>query len=725
MQAVHAKLLTLFDGRKQFIIPIYQRTYSWSEKQCRQLWEDIVRTAQDDKIPAHFIGSVVYIKASLYDTPTTATAQMLVIDGQQRLTTLFLLLIALREALKTAGDAAHVVPEELDDYFINKYEKGELRHKLVLTQADKETLAALIDDKPMPKAASLRVAENFRFFQSQIPASALSLDTILLGVRKLMMVDISLDRDHDNPQLIFESLNSTGLDLSQADLIRNFVLMGQEPTTQTNLYQHYWYPMEQSFGHADTSGLFDRFMRDYLTIKIGRIPNMDEVYAEFKGYVQSQPSLSIADVVQDVSVYAKLFVTLAFAKSPEKAVNATIDDINRLKVDVAYPFLMEAYRDFEQQTLSQSEFLHVLRLVESYVFRRAICEIPTNSLNKTFAGLRKLIDPAAYIESMEAAILLKDSYRRFPMDVEFRDKLIAKDVYNFRSRNYLLDKLENEGHKETFNLDEFTVEHIMPQTENLDAAWLADLGSDWKRVHETYLHTLGNLTLTAYNSEYSDRSFLDKRDLKDKNGQPCGFAHSPLLLNQGLGLLDHWNEDEIKKRAETLADKAVKIWKAPNHPAAILKKYGQAAVQTAASKYTYENYTEELMGDYLELFDSLRDRVLSLDPAVTELYFRTYMVFHISGHYVCFASPKQTRLRLLLYIPHDQIVDPKGLTSDATKTYSQEWANGICVVDLKSETQLDDVMALVEQVLPLAMRLAQDDKAGGAMSNGLLKDEAP
>ncbi len=364
MQAIHAKLLTLFDGRKQFIIPIYQRTYSWSEKQCRQLWEDIVRTAQDNTIPAHFIGSVVYIKASLYDTPTTATAQMLVIDGQQRLTTLFLLLIALREALKTAGEsAAEVTPEELDDYLINKHGKGELRHKLVLTQADKETLAALIDGTPMPTATSLRVAENFRFFKSQVHGAALSLDTILLGIQKLMMVDISLDRSHDNPQLIFESLNSTGLDLSQADLIRNFVLMGQEPTTQTNLYQHYWYPMEQSFGHADSSGLFDRFMRDYLTIKIGRIPNMDEVYVEFKGYVR-QSSLTIADVVQDVSIYAKLFVTLAFAKSPEKAVNAAIDNINRLKVDVAYPFLMEAYRDFEQQTLSQSEFLHVLRLVQ-------------------------------------------------------------------------------------------------------------------------------------------------------------------------------------------------------------------------------------------------------------------------------------------------------------------------------------------------------------------------
>ena len=695
MLAVQANLLTLLGGKKQFIIPIYQRTYSWSEKQCRQLWEDIVGTACDDKIPAHFIGSVVYIANSVYQS--VLTPQLLVIDGQQRLTTLSLLLIALREALKAADGSAEVTPALLDEYLINQNSKDDLRHKLVLTQSDKATLAALIDDKPLPSEPSLRVSENYRFFKSQIQASSLSLDVVFRGIQKLMLVDISLDRSHDNPQLIFESLNSTGLDLSQADLIRNFVLMGQEPTTQTDLYQDYWYPMEQSFGQASTSGLFDRFMRDYLTIKMGRIPNMDEVYTEFKGYVQSKPSLTIADVVQDVSVYAKLFVILAFTKSAVKAVNAAIDDINRLKVDVAYPFLMEAYRDFEQQALTQSDFLHVLHLVESYVFRRAICEIPTNSLNKTFAGLRKLIDPAAYIESMEAALLLKDSYRRFPTDDDFRARLIAKDVYNFRSRNYLLDKLENDGHKEPFNLDEFTIEHIMPQTENLDAAWLTDLGADWKHVHDTYLHTLGNLTLTAYNSEYSDRSFLNKRDLKDNKGQPCGFAHSPLLLNQGLGLLDHWNEDEIKKRAEALADKAVKIWKAPNLPADVLKKYGQSDSPAASAKYTYENYAEELFGDWFELFDAVRTHILTLDTPSKENYLRHYMTFDTETRFLLNISPKQTRLRILLNIPYDQVNDPANLASDATKTYSHDWAKDLTVVDLKTVAQLDDVTALIQQ----------------------------
>lgn len=225
------------------------------------------------------------------------------------------------------------------------------------------------------------------------------------------------------------------------------------------------------------------------------------------------------------------------------------------------------------------------------------------------------------------------------------------------------------------------------------------------------LHTLGNLTLTRYNSEYSDCPFLEKRDLKDNDGQPCGFAHSLLRLNQGIGLLNHWSEDEIKNRAAQLTDKAVNIWTAPILSADTLKKYGHTETAADAAKYSYENYAEELMGDYWELFTGLRERVLDLDPAVAELYSRYRVVFHVEGHYLCNISAKQTRIRILLHIPHSQVVDPKGMASDATKTYSHDWANGICVVDLKTAAQLDDILALVQQALPMAISLAHTDKA--------------
>ena len=695
MQAVEAHLLSLLDGKKQFIIPIYQRTYSWTEKQCRQLWEDIVRTAKDDKIPAHFIGSVVYIKKSAYDTPMTSIPQHLVIDGQQRLTTLSLLLIALRDALKKSSGSSTVSAAQIEDYLTNTHGKDELHYKLILTQSDKDTLINLVDGKAPPPTVSPRVAENYRFFQDQIASSGIALGVLYLGVQKLMLVDISLDRDRDNPQLIFESLNSTGLDLSQADLIRNYILMGQDPKEQTDLYNDYWFPMESRFGHAEYAAQFDRFMRDYLTVKMGRIPNMDQVYAEFKVYTQSNPGLSVSDVVADVFRFSGFFVNLAFGRDQDKDLHAAIEDINTLKVDVAYPFLLEAYDDYDKKVISQADLLKVLRLVESYVFRRAICAIPTNSLNKTFAGLRAEVDPTDYVESLEAALLLKDSYRRFPRDDEFKAQLVIRDLYNTRTRNYLLGKLENFGHKEKAQVENYTIEHIMPQTESLAPEWLDDLGTDWKHVHDTYLHTLGNLTLTAYNSEYSARPFLEKRDLVDKNGNACGLASSHIHLNHGLGKLDHWDEARIQARAAQLAATAVKVWECPSLPTATVAKYQKGTTPTSSPKYSYDNYVEKLFGDWLPLFDHLRKRILNLDVTVTEAFQQWGVNYYTSDIPFVTVVQQRTRLRLTMNMDYGNADDPKDIASDAGAKY--DWAKGQTLTVIKTDAQMDDVMALVKQ----------------------------
>ena len=686
MLAVQASLLTLLGGKKQFLIPIYQRTYSWTEKQCRQLWDDIVRTASDDKIPAHFIGSVVYIASSVYQS--VLTPQLLVIDGQQRLTTLSLLIIALREALKASDGSAEFTPALLDEYLINQNSRDELKHKLVLTQSDKTSLAALIDGKPLPESPSLRIVQNYRFFQSQIQASPLSLDRLFCGIQKLMLVDISLDRSHDNPQLIFESLNSTGLDLSQADLIRNFILMGQEPTKQTDLYNDYWYPMERSFADGD-AGLFDRFMRDYLTIKMGRIPNMDAVYAEFKGYVQGQPDLTIEEVVADVHAYSRWFVSLANASDTDQAVRGAIEDINRLKVDVAYPFLMEAYRDYQQNVLARTDFLHVLRLVESYVFRRAICEIPTNSLNKTFAGLSREIRLDNYLDSFQVALLTKDSYRRFPRDDEFKRQFVARDVYNFRSRNYYLAKLENHGRKEPVCVDAYTIEHILPQNPELRPEWQRTLGADWKEIQSRLLHTLGNLTLTGYNSEYSDRPFSEKRDME------WGFRDSPLSLNHGLGKLDTWGEVEILQRAESLAQKAVTVWPwLTLSPDALARHQPSPVAATSATGYTLADYAEYLQDDILALFQELRKRVLNLDVSVREEVKKFYIAYKTTTNFVD-VIPQKRRLLLLLNLRFDEIEDPKGLCRNVTNI--GRWGNGDVETGIRSLEEMEDVMALVRQ----------------------------
>src|SRR6266700_4006616 len=568
MKAAEIKFLPFLEGKKQFIIPIYQRTYSWTREQCEQLWNDIVRSAKDDEIKGHFVGSIVYIQKDIYHVATIQ--ELLVIDGQQRLTTLSLLLAALANVANKSTLELNINSEEINDsYLINKHAKDELRYKLMLTQSDKETMMSIIDGRDVPKTASQSIIGRYRYFEEQIRQSGINPQTLYIGLSKLIIVDIALSQGQDNPQLIFESLNSTGMDLSQADLIRNYVLMGLDSEDQDRLYKYYWYPMEQSFRHTDGSYQFDRFMRDYLTFKQGSIPNIDEVYISFKSFQRSKMAISIGDIVSDVYRYSRYFVNMAFLREEDRKIRSVLRDINTLRVDVAYPFLLEVYDDYANHRLSREDFIAILKLVESYVFRRVICGVPTNSMNKTFATLTKEIDKEDYLESVQVALLRKGSYRRFPKNEEFRAAFVVKDVYNFRSRNYLLRKLENYGQKELVNVESCTIEHIMPQNDQLSAEWLEELGPSWQEVHAKYLHTIGNLTLTGYNSELSDRPFWEKRDMEG------GFAHSPIRLNRSLSTLEHWNNVEIEKRAQALAEIAVNVWSMPQLSPEQISKYSR------------------------------------------------------------------------------------------------------------------------------------------------------
>src|SRR5579859_684274 len=569
MKAGEIKFLSFINGKKHFVIPIYQRTYSWTHEQCQQLWDDIVQVATSRQAEGHFIGSIVYTDIGQHIVDDIE--QFMVIDGQQRLTTLSLLLVALAKAFAESGTSQAMMYENIyESYLINKFGSGEERYKLFLTQSDKQALKEIIDRTEFVKANghTSRLVENYIFFVEHIRQSTLDLTTIYQGISKLFIVQIALGKD-DNPQLIFESLNSTGMDLSQADLIRNYVLMGLHNDEQTQLYEKYWYPMEQQFRYTNSTSLFDRFIRDYLTLKQGTIPNIDRVYVSFKTYQRSRPATSINELVADIYRYAEYFVKMAFARENDREIKQALQDINTLKVDVAYPFFLELYDDYTNGRLAKSDFVAILKLVESYVFRRAICGVPTNALNKVFATLSKEIDKDHYLESVQAAFLQKEGSARFPRDEEFRDELVVKDVYTFSRRHYLFRKLENEGRKEWVNIDEYTIEHIMPQNEHLSIEWQQMLGSEWQNVHETYLHRLGNLTLTGYNLELSDSPFLVKRDHEG------GFANSPLRLNQGLRKLERWDAAEIEERGQALADRAVSIWPMPHLFAEQLNKYGK------------------------------------------------------------------------------------------------------------------------------------------------------
>ena len=689
MKATEAKLLEFLKKSPQFVIPIYQRTYSWGERECRQLWDDILRTGRNDGVSAHFVGSIVYVEKGLYSV--SSQLPLLVIDGQQRLTTVTLLIEALARSLGDGEPLEGFSAKKLRNYYLlNPLEDGERRYKLVLSQTDKASLIALLDGHSKPKEHSIRVEANFEFFKERVAEVKDELPALCKGLAKLVIVDISLNRDQDNPQLIFESLNSTGRELSQADLIRNFILMGLEPQLQTKLYNQYWRPMEVDFGQEGYATHFDSFMRHYLTVKTGDIPNVREVYEAFKQHARSSEvaKAGVEALVADIRAFAGYYCAMALGSELAAELKAAFHDLRELKVDVAFPFLLELYGDYAAQRLTKAELLQATRWVEGYVFRRAVCGIPTNSMNKTFATFTRSLKKDRYLESIAAHFLLLPSYRRFPLDGEFQRELQVKDLYNFRSRSYWLRRLENYDRKERVPVDEYTVEHILPQNENLSVQWKADLGPDWERIQKTWLHTLGNLTLTGYNPELSDRPFTEKRDIKG------GFQESPLRMNQGLGSLDRWTEDTIKARAATLAGRAVGVWAAPSLPADVVEAYEFKAVPIVG--YTIEHHPHLATGPMREVFEAFRKQVLALDPCVTEEFLKLYVAYKAETNFVD-VVPQTKRLRLSLNMAFLEITDPKGICKDVTGL--GRWGNGDVEVGLASLDELPYVMGLVRQSL--------------------------
>jgi uncharacterized protein with ParB-like and HNH nuclease domain/predicted transport protein len=694
MKATEAKLLEFLKKSPQFTIPIYQRTYSWTVRECRQLWDDILRTGRTDAISAHFIGSVVYIEKGLYQV--SSQSPLLVIDGQQRLTTVSLILESLARHLGDSEPVDGFSAKKLRSYYLlNPLEDGERAFKLLLTQTDKQSLLALVQQKPLPVEHSLRLKENFEFFEAEMQALGTDLAVLCIGIAKLVIVDVSLSRDQDNPQLIFESMNSTGRELSQADLIRNFVLMGLEPAHQTRLYDDHWRPMEMAFGQEAYGAHFDAFMRHYLTLKTGEIPNVRAVYEAFKAHART-PEVADAGVdalVADIHAFADYYCAMALGQEPNKKLAEAFQDLREMKVDVAYPFLLELYGDYAQSLLSDADFARAVRLVEAYVFRRAVCAIPTNSLNKTFATFGRALKKNRYLESIQAHLLLLPSYRRFPGDEEFKRELATRDLYNFPRRSYWLRRLENYDRKERVLVDEYTIEHILPQNQNLSASWRDVLGPDWQRVQETWLHTLGNLTLTGYNGEYSDHPFIEKRDMKG------GFRESPLRLNEGLGALDNWDEAAIQARAKQLAGVASSVWSLPSLPAEVLDAYRQKAERFMG--YTIEDHVRLNEGQPMRpVFEVLRKEVLALDPCVTEEFLKHYVAYKAETNFVD-VVPQAKQLRLSLNMPFHELHDPEGLAKDVTNL--GRWGNGDIEVGLSQSDDLPYVMGLVRQAFEKQM----------------------
>lgn len=698
MKASEAPMLEMLRVARQFEIPLYQRTYSWTLEECQTLWRDIVRAGSNDNVNVHFIGSVVHISKG--QSNLTTQEPLLVIDGQQRLTSTTLLLKAIASTIADRPDA---VQEPLDGfsatkimkrYLINDDEEDVRRYRLVLTQTDRDTLMAIIDDSPAPYDPSIRIVENFQWFRKQLidfVDNGHDLAIICRGLMKLMVVDIALTRDQENPQLIFESMNSTGKELSQADLIRNFVLMGLKPSLQATLYKTYWRPMELKFGQAAYADHFDPFVRHFLTIKTGSIPRNDAIYDAFKTYYNEQLNFpeppeeaALEALMADFRTAAEHYCALALGAEPDKNLHVVFRDIAELKVDVAYPTLLELYGDYASGLLNKTDFLAAARVVEAYVFRRAVCGLATNSLNKTFSTLMKGLDKSAYLENFIARLVLLKSYKRFPDDEEFASKLATNDSYHFKRRLYLLRKLENFATKEPVSITDYTIEHVLPQNPNLSEEWRIDLGDSWKEVQSAWLHTLGNLTLTGYNSEYSDKSFHEKKTMKG------GFDSSPLRLNETVRGHETWNETAIRQRAAELTTLATSVWARPQ----VASKFLVVESKPRSVNLLAELYPNLAEGTWRVAFHALREEVLALDATISEEIVRQVVSFSSTQPFMD-VYIADDRLVVQARVPADSLDDPHSICADISMLAHPGVGN--LRMHLENASDLPKIMGIVRQ----------------------------
>ncbi len=561
MQGSIQPLIQFYDSNERVLaIPVYQRNYDWKQENCARLFDDLVETMSSSR-DNHFFGSIVYSPESL--------GTFTIIDGQQRLTTVNLLFLALWRSLQNGMIEVDGDPEELadriyDSYLCSKYAKGGFSNKklkLKPVKADQQAYEKLFGDEENFDEDS-NITANFRYFMNRIEREKeLSADDLFEAIRRLQVMRLELDKG-DDAQLIFESLNSTGLDLSEADLIRNYVLMGHDSATQERLYENYWNRIETLVDYRTSE-----FIRAYLTSQLGRFPREKDVYAEFKTF-HRRGRFSIEELLAELLEFANYHHQLETATTGVGLANRILNRFNLLDRTVAMPFLMLVLRDLHLKKLNEDQFCRILRITDTYLTRRWVCGYPTNALNKIFALLYrevvKLLDgDADFVGAMTYQLLQRTGSGTFPEDVEFSESLLTKDFYKVSAsqRNYFWESMENGESRDIRDIanalsrGDISVEHIMPQ--KLSREWVNALGSDASRIHETWLNRLGNLTVTGYNSSYSNRSFAEKRDHEQ------GFAASPYRLNRLLRDAESWGEEEITRRTIALRDEALQIWPMP------------------------------------------------------------------------------------------------------------------------------------------------------------------
>lgn len=604
MKGSECKFVKYMEGSdKRFVIPVYQRNYDWKTEQCKQLFDDLVKIIEERR-KNHFFGSLV----SVYN-PDGQNEEFLIIDGQQRLTTVSLLFLAMYHLMDqgiATSETKNLKDRIMEEYLVDKWKMEDTRIKLKTIKSDQAAFQKLfLDSSEHIRASNLTL--NYNYFYDRIQKREVTMDQLYTAIASLEIIHIRLDSE-DNPQRIFESLNSTGLDLSEGDKIRNFILMGLSSKEQETYYENYWHRIEICTKY-DVSA----FIRDYLSVKQQSIPQQKKIYLHFKTYVESV-DVDIKSLLSEMLSYAKRYQILVSGGSESRVLDACIDRLNRLETTVTRPFFLEVFRLYDEGTLTLEEVTEIFLTAENYLFRRMMCDLPTNALNKIFHVLHREIvrydgTEDAYVEKLKYALLTKRERTRFPKDHEFKDAFGVRPVYLMNSKNkiYILERLENFGISEDkdvyrhFDDGTYSIEHIMPQ--QLTAAWKKELGADYEEIHEKYLHRIANLTLTAYNAKYSNRTF------KEKKHMPQGFDDSGIRMNTWIAKQNRWTESEMEERTTYLTDRALTIWFRPSTTYRLVKKQYDIytleeegeVVGRAIVKFTFK-HVEQHVESWIEMF---------------------------------------------------------------------------------------------------------------------------
>jgi uncharacterized protein with ParB-like and HNH nuclease domain len=554
----------------RYIIPLYQRNYDWKNKHCKQLFTDLIKM-HEEKRESHFFGSVVTSRAS------DVQDDYLIIDGQQRATTITLLLLAMINAAK-AGDLTSTNPDTVaqiyNTYIVNPYQHGERNIKLRHINNDRKAFEALLSGTPDKYIPDSNMTKNYLYFYEVVKACGLTIEQLFASIRKLVIIDIRLQRE-DDAQLIFESLNSTGLDLSEADKIRNYLLMSMNSQDQERCYESYWNKIEEYTDYNPTM-----FIRDYMTIHTKTIPNIDNLYTDFKDFVKHK-GFTREDVLNDMSVYARYYYVFYHFKSPSTQLNKKFRQLCTIESTIGMAYYMAFLKYADEKDFTDNQIYEVFDIIEGYWARRIMCNYPTNAMNKAFASLhhevlkyraeevKHSLPGSPYAEVLKFALLKRQGTGEFPVDSVVEEEFKTRQIYRIPPayRCFLFERMENydnaEGDWENIvnhiKNGEYTIEHIMPQT--LTASWRQALGDEFDRIHQQYLHTFANLTLTGYNSSYANRSFTEKKYGYEYKGKHVyGFIDSKFSLSNYLKTIDQWTEAEILERQKLLYARFLKLW---------------------------------------------------------------------------------------------------------------------------------------------------------------------